>query len=97
MIFPTKAKLEHQHDREVLSFSHSHRNIVESLEITKENDEDQWYLYVLTPYMTTLEDDFQKRKREELIGNHYSEDTLWGYLKELVAAFAHLQTKVAAK
>jgi hypothetical protein len=70
---------------------------VESLEITKKNDEDHWYLYVLTPYMTTLEDDFQKRKREELIGNHYSEETLKGYLKELVAAFAHLQTKVAAK
>ena len=96
MIFPTQAELEHQHGREVLSFSHSHRNIVESLEITKENDEDHWYLYVLTPYMPTLEDDFQRRKREDLIRNHYPEETLWGYLKELVAAFAYLQTKVAA-
>lgn len=97
MTFATKADLEYQYGREVLSFAHSHRNIVETLEITKENDEDHWYLYVLTPYMTTLDDDYQRRKREDQMGNQYPEGTLWGYLKELIAAFAYLQSKVTAK
>jgi len=95
-MFSSQNQLETQRDREKLSFAHSHQNIVESLEISAERGENCWYLYVLTPYMTSLKSDFEGRKQLISVESHYKEATLMTYLKELVTAFAYLQSKVRA-
>ena len=95
-MFSSQNQLETQRDREKLSFAHSHQNIVESLEISAERGENCWYLYVLTPYMTSLKSDFEGRKQLISVESQYKEATLMTYLKELVTAFAYLQSKVRA-
>jgi len=89
--FPTQTAAEQQGLKEKLVFGHSHRNIVESLEVTVEKCEDKWHVYVLAPYMKSLEEDWQSRDRDY---KPYTELELKGYLLELVAALAYLQLKV---
>lgn len=89
--FHSQSAAEQQRHKESLAFAHSHRNIVESLQVTVEAEGKAWHVYVPAPYMSPLEEDVQRRNRD---GELYSEQQLKGYLQELVAALAYLQSKV---
>lgn len=91
--FPSESALMTQMAREDFSKQQTGLSIVETLEIIKD-PENKLRLYVVTPYYPTLENDYRERQRN---GRLYDEQTLWGYLREVVEGLAHLQQKVVTK
>ena len=91
MTLSSQAEADKQRDRERLGFGLSHQSIIETLEVTIESDKSHWYVYTLTPYHSSMSDDISGKKSTH---EYYDPDLLWGYMKELVAAFAFLQEKV---
>lgn len=91
--FPSESALMTQMAREDFSKQQTGLSIVETLEIIKD-PENKLRLYVVTPYYPTLENDYSERQRN---GRLYDEQTLLGYLREVVEGLAHLQQKVVTK